>query len=162
MQPARETVDLSAYPDFVMILLGFRLRRPSALGAFFQLGRGFAQIARQPPDGLLASENFLFGWNHLGIRQYWRDMASLETFTRAEPHAEWWRRFARPQAATGFWHEVYSARGGVEALYLGMPETGFGLGRFAPRLAPAGRLKSGRGRLEADREARAAAGAGAG
>lgn len=155
MTQARRTVDLSPYPDLVMILLGFRLRGPRAIATFFRLGRGFAEIARHPPEGLLGSENFLFGWNHLGIRQYWRDMDSLTQFTRTSPHAGWWSRYARDHGGAGFWHEVYCARGGVEALYLGMPEAGFGLGRFAPAAAPQGPLKSSAGRIAADRAQRA-------
>jgi len=151
MTQGRRTVDLSPYPDLVMILLGFRLRSLRAVPTFFRLGRGFAEIARHPPEGLLASDNFLFGWNHLGIRQYWRDMETLSRFTRTSPHAGWWGRYATNFGGAGFWHEVYCARGGVEALYLGMPETGFGLGRFARAARPEGPLKSSAGRIAADR-----------
>jgi hypothetical protein len=80
----------------------------------------------------------------------------LERFTRTGPHAEWWKRFAQDQHGSGFWHEVYAARGGVEALYLGMPKR-TGLATFAPVVAPAGRFKTARSRIEADREARAGA-----
>ena len=154
-QVPRETVDLTAYPDLVMVLLGFRLRRLRAVGSFLAIGRGMAEIARNPPDGLLAADNCLYGWNHIGIRQYWRDMEAMERFTRTAPHAGWWSRFSKDLGGSGFWHEIYAARGGFEALYLGMPQAGFGLARFAPRAAPVGRLKSARGRIEADREARA-------
>jgi hypothetical protein len=154
-QGLRETVDLSGYPGLVMILLGFKLRRPGSIPVFFSLGRGFAEIARHPPEGLLGTHTCLFGWNHLGFRQYWRDMEALEHFTRTGPHGEWWKRFAQDQQGAGFWHEVYSARGGMEALYLGMPQrTGFGA--FAPIVAPTGRFKTARGRIELDRERRAA------
>lgn len=157
-QASRRTVDLSPYPDLVMILLGFQLRSLRAVPTFYRLGRGFAEIARKPPEGLLASDNFLFGWNHLGIRQYWRDMDSLSHFTRSSPHAGWWSRYVKDHGGAGFWHETYCARGGVEAIYLGMGDKGIGLGQFAPAIPPEGRFKSSRSRIEADRSARSASG----
>lgn len=43
---------------------------------------------RAHPDGLLLHENLI--WSlfppHVGMRQYWRDLASLESWTRSEPH----------------------------------------------------------------------------
>ena len=47
------------------------------------------------PDGLLLHENIFYSLFplHVGMRQYWRDFESLERFTRAEPHREWWKQF---------------------------------------------------------------------
>jgi hypothetical protein len=155
MQPAvlRETVDLSAYPDLIVMLLGLKLKRPRALLAMRDVGRGLAAIRRDPPDGLLANQNFLFGWNHVGIRQYWRDFESLEHFTRQAPHAVWWKSFLKDPRSCGFWHETYSARGGIEAIYVELPER-TGLGSFAPIRTPVGRFMSSRDRLQEDAASR--------
>ena len=145
MTAAKRSVDLAAYPDLVMILLGFRIGSLRGLRAFFSLGEGMRGIERDPPEGLLSHERFMFGWRHIGIRQYWRDFDALERFTRAGPHAEWWRRFARDAGGAGFWHETYCARGGVEAVYMDMPPVG--LSRFAPARPAAGPFATARGRL---------------
>ncbi|MBJ6122733.1 monooxygenase family protein [Sphingomonas mollis] len=149
----RETVDLSGYPDLVMVLLGFKVRRWRALPALFGIGRGLAAMRTAKPDGLLGDEQFMFGWNHLGIRQYWRDAESLGRFTRDTPHAGWWRDFLRDTQGCGFWHEAYHARGGIEAIYVGMPERP-GLGGFAPIRQPVGPFMSSQGRMKADAVAR--------
>ena len=70
---------------------------------------------------------------HLGMRQYWRDFDSLERWARTGPHAQWWHGFIKDRGGTGFWHETYLARGGVEAGYLDMPNN-LGLSQFAPTL----------------------------
>ncbi|AQS88048.1 hypothetical protein NCH01_21540 [Neoasaia chiangmaiensis] len=153
--PCRETVDLSGYPDLVVILLGLQARRLRAFLSLRDVGRGLAAIQRTPPDGLLSHQSLRFGWNHVGFRQYWRDYESLEAFTRAAPHADWWRHFMQQGRGCGFWHEAYSARGGMEAIYVDMPQrTGFAA--FAPVVAPEGRRRFSRARL-AEHAGRAAA-----
>lgn len=142
----RESVDLTNYPDLVMIMLGFRVRGWRGLLAMRQIGPGLARIGRDRPDGLLAHEGMVFSWRHFGFRQYWRDLASLERFTRSEPHAEWWRRVRELSSAAGFWHETYHAKGGFEALYVGMGSP-VGLQRFAPALSPIGPFLTARQRL---------------
>lgn len=144
----RKTVDLSQYPDMVMVILGFRAKGWRALAALFRLGKGFADIRRNPPDGLLGEEPCLFGWNHIGFRQYWRDLDSLERFTRSAPHSLWWRDFLKDSQGAGFWHEAYSAKGGIEAIYIGMPER-IGLAAFAPVRNPIGPFMKARDRLRA-------------
>jgi hypothetical protein len=151
----RESVDLSGFPDLVVVLLGLKLRGIRALPAMRDIGRGLAAIRKSPPDGLLAHQNFLFGWNHVGMRQYWRDFDSLERFTREQPHATWWKSFLRDPRACGFWHEAYRAQGGMEAIYIGMPERA-GLGTFAPMRGAEGPFMSSRGRLRDDHARRAA------
>jgi hypothetical protein len=54
---------------------------------------------------------------HLGIRQYWRDPDSLLKWTRSDPHRQWWQQFLKDSGGTGFWHETYFRRGGMEAIY---------------------------------------------
>lgn len=143
----RQSVDLSTYPDLVMIMLGFRLRGWRGFLALRKIGPGLAQIARAAPHGLLAQERMIFSLNHIGFRQYWRDLDALERFTRSEPHAGWWRDMRSLSSGAGFWHETYHARGGVEALYVAMPEP-IGLQRFAPPRTPAGLLMSARARIQ--------------
>jgi hypothetical protein len=144
----RRSVDLSAYPDLVVIILGFRVRRLRGLATVLGIGKGLRQITVDPPPGLLSSEQFLFALNHVGIRQYWRNLESLEAFTRSEPHSRWWRDFLRDSGGAGFWHESYS-RQGMEAVYIDMPGP-VGFGRFAPERRPTGPFMSARQRMAAD------------
>ena len=53
---------------------------------------------------------------HFGMRQYWSDFEALETWARSETHRQWWRRFLKDSGGTGFWHETYFRRGGIEAV----------------------------------------------
>ena len=139
---SRQSVDLSAYPDLVMIMLGFRVRGWLGLLAMRRIGPGLNRIARDRPEGMM------FSLTHFGFRQYWRDMEALERFTRSEPHADWWRRIRELSAGAGFWHESYHAKGGVEALYVAMPGP-VGLQHFAPERRPVGPFMSARARVEA-------------
>ena len=63
---------------------------------------------------------------HAGMRQHWRDMDSLLKWTRSDPHRQWWKTFLRDSGGTGFWHETYTMRGGMEAIYDDVaPKIGF-------------------------------------
>jgi hypothetical protein len=143
----RQTVDLSAFPDLVVIHLGMRVNAVTGLRTLLGLGPQIRDAVDQPPDGLLLHENFLFSLvpPHLGMRQYWRDFDTLEAWTRSEPHRTWWRDFLRSSGGTGFWHEAYFMRGGMEAVYDDMPSP-VGFGRFAPLQPARGRMFSARGR----------------
>jgi hypothetical protein len=147
----RETVDLSGYPDLIVIYLGMRVRSPRGLLKFLKLGVEIRRAADAQPDGLLLHENYFFSPVHGGMRQYWRDYDSLERWTRTLPHQVWWREFLRDSGGTGFWHELYSIRGGIEAVYDDMPA--LGLGSFAPRHPARGRMFGSRGRLGREGEA---------
>jgi Domain of unknown function (DUF4188) len=83
------------------------------------------------------------------MRQYWRDFESLERFARTEPHREWWKRFLRDTGGTGFWHELYSARGGFEAMYVDVHRP-IGFLRSAKTVPAKGGLFSARERLHRD------------
>jgi hypothetical protein len=86
MRAERQTVDLTAYPDLVVIYLGMRVRRPRGLLRLFGLGPQIQKSWKAQPDGLLLHEDLV--WSlvpvHLGMRQYWRDLDSLERWTRSE------------------------------------------------------------------------------
>lgn len=100
------------------------------------LGPQIRKSWQQSPDGLLLHEDIV--WSlvppHIGMRQYWRDLASLECWTRSEPHRVWWQQFLKDSGGTGFWHETYLMSGGIEGIYDDMPV--MGMARFAP-LTPA-------------------------
>jgi hypothetical protein len=82
---------------------------------------------------------------HGAIRQYWRDFESLEHWARSLPHQEWWKRFLRDSGGTGFWHEAYFMRGGMEAVYDDMPGR-LGFLSFAPAIPAKGGMFSARRR----------------
>ncbi len=145
--PVRTSVDLAAFPDLVVIYLGFRVRAWRGIASVLRIGKGLDAIQRDPPEGLLLHESVFFSLRHVGMRQYWRDLASLERFTRSDPHKSWWRQFGRDAGGAGFWHETYRRAGGMEAIYIDMPP--IGLGRVAPARPPVGPFLSARERLEA-------------
>ena len=147
VQPTKISVDLSPYPDLIVVYLGFRARGLSGVQRMMSLGKSFRSIKESPPDGLLRNEFVLWGWMHVGMRQYWRDLTSLEAFTRSAPHSGWWQEFARGAGGAGFWHESYRRTGGIEGIYMDMPPTG--LGAFAPSRVPTGDYKTARQRLAA-------------
>jgi hypothetical protein len=142
----RRSVDLSAWPDLVVIYLGMRVRSLRGIPTLLRTGRGISALVRDPPDGLLAHEGMAFSARHIAFRQYWRDFEALERFTKSQPHRGWWTDFLRDNQGTGFWHEAYSARG-MEAIYISMPPIGFA--RFAPPRTPQGPYMTARGRLAA-------------
>jgi hypothetical protein len=124
----RRTVDLSQFPDLVVVYLGMRVNRIAGLKTLIGLGPKISRSVEAHPDGLLRHENFVFSLfpMHAGMRQYWRDMASLLAWTRSEPHRLWWKNFLRDSGGTGFWHETYTLRGGMEAIYDDIvPKIGF-------------------------------------
>jgi len=133
MAVERRTVDLSAYPDLVVIYLGMRLNALRGLKRLIGLGPQIDASWKAKPDGLLLHENLIFSLipMHAGMRQYWRDWESLEKWARSEPHRIWWQQFLKDSGGTGFWHETYFMRGGVEAIYDDMTKP-IGMMNFAP------------------------------
>jgi hypothetical protein len=129
----RQTVDLSLYPDLVVIYLGMRVNRLAGLKTLMGYGPRISKSVADAPDGLLLHENVTFSIfpMHVGMRQYWRDMESLLHWTRSEPHRQWWTTFLRDSGGTGFWHETYLRQGGMEGVYVDVPVP-VGFMRFAP------------------------------
>ncbi len=152
----RRTVDLSAYPDLVVIYLGMRVNELRGLRTLIRFGPKIAKSVAERPDGLLLHETMLFSVvpPHGGIRQYWRDFETLERWARSLPHKEWWSQFVRETGGTGFWHELYFMRGGMEAVYLDMADHPLGFLNFAPAEPAKGALFSARNRLKVGGEAR--------
>jgi len=143
----RQTVDLSQYPDLVVIYLGMRVNAPRGLLTLISFGPKISAAVAERPDGLLLHEQMLYSLfpPHLGMRQYWRDFEALERWSRALPHKEWWVDFLRDSRGTGFWHEAYMMRGGMEAVYVDMPKP-FGFGAFAVSSPATGAMFSARRR----------------
>jgi len=144
----RWTVDLTQYPDLVVIYLGMRVNRLAGLKTFLGFGPRIRDAVGQRPDGLLLHENLLISLFplHAGMRQYWRDFESLERWARSEPHRRWWQSFVRDSGGTGFWHETYAMRGGIEAIYDDVPRP-VGMARFAPLVPARGSMFGARRRL---------------
>lgn len=144
----RRTVDLSAYPDLLVVYLGMRVNALAGIKTLLGLGPRIADSVKGRPDGLLLHEDLLFSLFplHVGMRQYWRDYETLESWTRSEPHRQWWKNFLRDSGGTGFWHETYALRGGFEAIYDDMPQP-IGMMKFAPLQTARGSAFSSRQRL---------------
>ena len=149
----RRTVDLSEYPDLVVIYLGMRANSLKGMKTIIKLGPQIQRSVDSKPDGLLLHENFFFSFfpMHGGMRQYWRDFDSLERFARSMPHSQWWSEFVKDPKGTGFWHETYSMRGGIEAIYDDIP-TPVGLMTFAPLVDARGSMFSARNRIKREGE----------
>ena len=129
---SRRTVDLSAYPDLVVIYLGMRVNSFRGLGRLIAIGPQIQSAVAAKPDGLLLHENLYFGFlpPHVGMRQYWRDFDSLERWAKSLPHQSWWQDFLKDSGGTGFWHETYFMKGGMEAIFDDLPIP-IGLSAFA-------------------------------
>ena len=140
---ARRTVDLSMYPDLVVISLGMRVNTWTGLKTLLGYGPQIGKAIKDQPDGLLRHESVTYSIfpPHVGMRQYWRDFASLEKWARSEPHRQWWQDFLRDAGGTGFWHETYFMQGGMEAIYDNVPDN-IGFLAFAPQQEARGAMYS--------------------
>ena len=100
----RETVDLSEFADLVVVYLGMRANSWRGLGTVLAFGPRIRKAVDAKPDGLLLHENLFYGLFplHVGMRQYWRDLAALEKWTRVAGGAPvGLQRFAPRIAAHG-------------------------------------------------------------
>ena len=144
----RTTVDLSQFPDLVVIYLGMQVHSFHGLKTVFSFGPKIAAAVSAKPDGLLLHESVFYSVYplHVGMRQYWRDFPSLENWARSLPHQQWWKEFLKDPGGVGFWHETYFIRGGMEAIYddLGVP---LGFSAFAPNRPARGPMFNARKRL---------------
>ena len=152
----RRSVDLSAYPDLVVIYLGMRVRALAGLKTLLGLGPQIDRAGASRPEGLLHYENnIIYGLVplHVGMRWYWRDFESMERWARSETHRAWWQNFLRDSGGTGFWHETYFMRGGMEAIYDDVNLPPVGLQAFAPGVPARGPMFAARTRLHLPDEA---------
>ena len=150
----RQTVDLSGYPNLVVIYLGMRVNRLGGLRSILRLGPAIQKSVDAKPDGLLCHEPVFYSLFplHIGMRQYWRDFESLEKWTRSMPHSAWWKDFVKGPSGVAFWHETYFMRGGFEAIYDELPDP-LGFLKFAPHAKAEGAMFSARRRLKLQEEA---------
>ncbi|MGA9355255.1 MAG: DUF4188 domain-containing protein [Terriglobales bacterium] len=139
----RRTVDLSGYPNLVVVYLGMRVNRITGIKTLLGFGPKISNSVTAQPEGLLSHENMIFSMfpPHVGMRQYWRDLDALMAWTRSAPHRDWWQSFLKNSGGTGFWHETYMMRGGMEAIYDDVLQP-IGLMRFAPVTAARGPMFS--------------------
>lgn len=153
-KPARNTVDLSAYPDLVVVYLGMRIEEPRGLETLKQLRPQIQAVVDEQPDGLLLHEWLSYGDDppHNGMRQYWRDFDALRAWSLTLPHKEWWTEYLRDRGGTSFWHETYFRRGGFESIYVDV-EPAVGMALFAPVQPATGPMFGARDRVAADRSA---------
>jgi hypothetical protein len=102
----RRTVDLSAFPDLVIIYLGMRVNKPRGLRTLLRFGPKIAKSVADQPDGLLLHENMIFSVvpPYGGMRQYWRD---FEPRALARITAGW---NLKPNDLTPLQHEVDQVR----------------------------------------------------
>jgi hypothetical protein len=145
----RLTVDLSGYPELVVIYLGMQVRTLAGVRRLFGLGPQIARAGKAHPDGLLHYDNniiFSLFPLHIGMRWYWKDLACIERWARSEAHKQWWQQFLRDSGGTGFWHEAYFMQGGMEAIYDDMPRSPLGFLAFAPQLTARDAMFTARGR----------------
>lgn len=145
----RKTADLSEYPDLVVVYLGMRVNAIKGIKMLLGIGPQIEKAGGARPEGLLHFENgIIYGFLplHVGMRWYWKDFASLEAWTRSEPHRRWWQDFLRDSGGTGFWHETYSMRGGMEGVFDDM-NVQVGFQAFAPNVDARGSVFSARRRL---------------
>ena len=147
----RSTVDLAAFPDLVVVYLGMQARTLRGLATIARQGPEIGRAVAARPDGLLLHETLFFSLLplHVAMRQYWRDLDSLERWTREGIHRGWWTQFLKDPGGTGFWHETYRLKGGFEAIYDNVA-TPVGLMAFAPVVKARGPMFSARARLGAD------------
>jgi len=145
-KPTRQTVDLSQYPNLVVIYLGMRVNAFTGFKMLLGMGPKISAAVAAKPDGLLLHESVFYSFRHFGMRQYWRDFESLEAWSRSEPHIRWWQNFLRDSGGAGFWHETYFRQGGMEAVYVDM-NSPTGMARFAPTSPAKGSMFSARQRV---------------
>jgi Monooxygenase af470-like len=130
-----------------VIYLGMRVNMLTGIKTLLGFGPQISSAVAAKPDGLLLHETIFYSIfpPHVGMRQYWRDFESLERWSRSEPHMVWWKEFLRNSKGTGFWHETYFMRGGMEAIYDDIPAR-IGFSAFAPVLPARGPMFSARTR----------------
>ena len=149
-QVQRATVDLNAYPDLVVFYLGMRVNALRGLLTITGLGPQIMAAGEAKPEGLLHCEqNIIYSFFpfQIGMRWYWKDFETMEAWTRSPPHRDWWQKFMKNSGGTGFWHETYCMRGGIEAIYDDLSNANIELSAFAPRVPAKSRNFSSRQRL---------------
>src|SRR5207253_9720090 len=85
----RRSVDLTAFPDLVVIYVGMRVRTLAGIKTLLGMGPQIDKAGAGRPEGLLHFENniiFRLFPLHVRMRWYWKDFESMERWARSEPH----------------------------------------------------------------------------
>src|SRR5438309_10526663 len=100
----RTTVNLSDFPDLVVIYLGMPVRTLAGLKTLISFGPKINAAVAAKPDGLLLHENVFYSFFPLnvGMRQYWRAFQSVENWTRALLNQQCWKIFLRDSVGSEF------------------------------------------------------------
>ena len=71
----RVTVNLSEFPDLVVIYLGMRVRTLRGVVTLAGFGPRISAAVAAKPEGILLHESLTFSLFpiHVGMRQYWRN-----------------------------------------------------------------------------------------
>ncbi|MGQ0442324.1 MAG: monooxygenase family protein [Methylophilaceae bacterium] len=145
----RRTVDLSDYPNLVVIFLGIKVNVLTGIKTIIGIGPQIQKASDVQPEGLLYAQNniilSLFPLQ-IGMRWYWKDFDSMERWARSDIHRKWWQNFIKNSGGTGFWHETYFMQGGMEAVYDNMTPPNTGFMNFAPIIPAKGGMFSARSR----------------
>src|SRR5580692_1651773 len=93
----RQTVDLTGYPDLVVIYLWMRVNALTGLKTLLGFGPRITQSVEARSDGLRLHKTVVYSLfpPHVWMRRYWRDFDALERWARSEPHRLWWQGFLR-------------------------------------------------------------------
>ena len=153
---SRQTVDLSNYPDLVIVRAGMRANSLKGVVKLVRYGyqiiesvNGIDNSSEFTPEELLHMENEIHSLvpPHFVIRQYWENIDALEEWTRTGMHSKLWDQLAESPEGTSFWHELYS-RDGIEAIYNGMEKAPTGMMNFATTKSLDGELSTIQDRLQ--------------
>lgn len=157
VHPGRFTAQIDG--PFVVFLIGMRVNRLWAIHKWLPVARAMGPmveaLAADPASGFLSAQTFVY-WRGVGLVQYWRSFAALETFARSPRalHLEAWKRFNRAVGAdgsVGIWHETYLVEAGqYECVYGNMPR--FGLATAGTHLPAVGARETARRRLGGEGE----------
>jgi hypothetical protein len=138
---ARTTVDLSGYPDPVVIYLGMRVHGLRGIRTLLGFGPQIRRSWQAMPDGPSFTKTLSGHWSsRMPACASTGGTSSLSSAGPApDPHQRWWKTFLRDPGATGFWHEAYSASGRIEGIYDDI-RSPIGMSRFAPSVPARGTL----------------------
>lgn len=125
----------------VVFLIGMRINNFFAFSkwvpVFMAMGRMLPELYKNPQLGFKSYQMWFS--RTLILVQYWESAEKLLEYSKAtdSEHLPAWKAFnkaARSSNAVGIWHETYVVpQGGVENMYVNMPNFGFGkVGELVP------------------------------
>ena len=128
----RLTPDLSEYPDLVVIYLGMQVRAWYGIKTLLGFGPKISNAVGEHPTASCCTRTSCGRSSHpRGDAPVLARLRLAGAWARSAPHRDWWRGFVRDSGGTGFWHETYLARGGMEAVFDDIAKP-LGMAKFAP------------------------------